>query len=103
MAKLPTYVGMDLSTVSNSEDKVVVDKKLLEIFFKNYSPASFEDYKASLIGIIESSGTMEELRTNVEENMYTASIATEYIRRIENPPLSTTEYNEKLRRMPVGG
>lgn len=78
MAKSPVYVSLDLSTVSNSDEKAVVDKKLLASFFKHFQPASLEELKTELKLRIDDSQSIEEIGDVVDEHLYITKIAANY-------------------------
>jgi len=78
MAMKPTYVSLDLSTVSTSDEKAVVDKKLLASFFKHFQPSSLKELKTGLKALIDGSNSIEEMGNVVDEHLYLVKIATKY-------------------------
>lgn len=73
------YAALNLSSVNTpSEEKAIVDLKLLDIMFKDYGPAGLEGIKEKLMDIIEQSPTIELIKSNVETELYLMDVASAY-------------------------
>lgn len=66
---------LDLSTTNET---IIVDKRLLDSFFKTYVPAHLEDIKKQLKCIIDNSTSIEEMNDTVSEHLYITSVATKF-------------------------
>lgn len=73
--KAPVYVGMDLTT---TDDKVAVDRKLLESMFRGFKPYSLDLFKSNLKSLIDGCESIEEIVVTVDNHLYVTKIATEY-------------------------
>lgn len=78
MAKILTYVDLDLSTEVGSDKRAIVDIRLLEAFFKDFIPYDFSTTKDILKGLIDSCSNLEEVSNIVQEYVYTTQIATQF-------------------------
>lgn len=72
------FNGLNLSTTDSQKDQVIVDKKLLDKFFKHFEPASLDRVKNDLKLVVDSAQSLESLSEMVDEHLYMINVATKY-------------------------
>lgn len=75
---------MDLSTTSSSQDKAIVDIRLLTSVFANFMPASLEDVKEVVKNLVDRADSLEDIGREVEDYIYTTSIASKFTQLVKD-------------------
>ena len=81
MQKNPQFypVKVDISHEDKSlEEKALVDIKLLNLLFKDYTPAGIDEVRNKLILIVNEAEDFNALRNNLDAEMYLMEVATSF-------------------------